>query len=59
MSVKRVTCPCCKGVGYLLVYLEVGERVKRLITPPMPELCCHCQGEGTIPAEVEEPSEES
>jgi Zn ribbon nucleic-acid-binding protein len=48
-AMTRVECPCCKGQKRLMVwdgdYFELG-------------MCCHCQGEGTMPAEVAEPEPE-
>ena len=45
----RVICPCCKGTKYLLVY-DIDDQE----APPVRHQCNHCQGEGTIEAEVEE-----
>ena len=45
----RVTCPCCKGAKFLFVYDEAFPD-----DPPQRYKCNHCQGEGSIPAEVDD-----
>jgi hypothetical protein len=41
-GVECVECPCCKRRGYLVVCWPNEERQ---------EICSHCMGEGTIPAD--------
>jgi Zn ribbon nucleic-acid-binding protein len=47
-----VTCPCCHGEKMLRLYEE--DQVAHSLV-----LCCHCAGEGTVRAEVEEPRVET
>jgi len=46
---RTVICPCCKGAKWLEVEVDLG----RFEYPQ----CCHCQGRGSIPAEVDEEPE--
>ena len=43
----RVTCPCCKGATFLLVYDEAHPD-----DPPIRYKCNHCEGKGWVEAEV-------
>jgi len=48
----KVTCPCCHGTCWNVVY----DPEKMEITSREP--CAHCEGTGEIDAEVEEPKED-
>ena len=43
-----VTCPCCHGKGRLTLVEHDDVAGRTVVTHPM---CCHCQGEGVVPAE--------
>jgi len=51
MKVKMVTCPCCKGEKFVVVWDSQWPG-----TEPQSyrEQCTHCMGKGVVPAEVEE-----
>lgn len=40
----NVTCPCCQGAQHLVVDDPANGPIKLY--------CCHCEGKGTVPAEV-------
>jgi len=44
---KQVPCPCCHGEKSLPVFDAKYEQWLRFD-------CMHCQGEGTVPAEVDD-----
>jgi hypothetical protein len=46
---RLVTCPCCHGTRRLT--LVEHDDARTVVTHPM---CCHCQGEGVVFAEVDE-----
>jgi hypothetical protein len=46
---RLVTCPCCHGKRRLTLFEHDEVAGRTVVTHPM---CCHCQGEGVVSAEV-------
>lgn len=48
-ATRTTECPCCEGIGYLVVHepgrIEDDQRQTH-------ELCTHCMGVGMVPVEV-------
>ena len=42
-----VPCPCCKGYKYIWMHSDEFPD-----DPPQRLKCCHCDGEGTVEAEI-------
>ena len=44
-AIHEVECPCCHGVGHLVIRdMVIGDLKK--------EYCCHCEGVGTVKSEI-------
>ena len=48
---RLVTCPCCHGKRRLALFEHDDVAGRTVVTHPM---CCYCQGEGVVFAEVDE-----
>lgn len=46
---QTIECPCCHGKKRLTVIEHDEQDGRTIITKPQ---CTHCQGRGTMPAEV-------
>ena len=49
-EMPKVTCPCCHGTCWIVVY----DFVDQVLVIKSREPCGHCEGTGKIEAEVEE-----
>ena len=51
-AIYNVECPCCHGKGYQRMRVESLSGDGSLYLQQV--YCCHCEGKGTIKAEVED-----
>ena len=50
-KVVLVTCPCCHGKRRLAMVEHDDLAGRTVVAHPV---CCHCQGEGVVSAEVQQ-----